>query len=672
MGGFVTREGHHPIVTKAQLGQYLTAIKAIPEADIEDKSKDDNLLKFLTLAQVVWFAMQIVARLTKSLPISALETATVAFAVIHIVTWGFWRKKPRGVSEAIPIDAVVPAHPEEVGCKTETIPCHLAGEADVLNRSATVNGDRLTLVDEMEANASHRRLAVGDHLNAILFGEYRNYDPMSSTSVPSFSSVPPRRGLNAGVPLDASIATSADAIDKSGTHLVTSGNDKVLKLWQIDGLKLLNERELPKKSTGLTFTLDGQTILASDKFGNIFRYISRPLQIVPKLNQNRHHAATNCTRPPQTVEQKRALASHDNPSGGKLILGHAFFFAAFLLSSADEKYIITADRDEHILISCLGHQKFVSALHIPAFAPAELVSGGGDPVLKARGQDVAAVRGRRRGGRGGERQEEGRKAKARGKQKAEADEGAAIIVPEPVEDAAEVVPEPAERPDTVFTLRRIESLIRGRRAISFPVPSAQPPCSYVPTPRTTPHRESARSTLGRPSFAADGLIWVSLDGRWGGSDADTDAAVVRVLRLSAGSLVGASDGPSAPLPAALNSKYVLPVTPADLAALDLYLALAALPKNSDAAHDPMDCGPLEGAGSAKELGRWRGRGRGGRGAKRVRAGSEPQEGEGEDEDEEGEDGEMDVDVDVDVDETKHESADGGGGAAGVDEGSVNA
>jgi hypothetical protein len=108
MGGFVTRNGHHPIVTKAQLKQHLGGIKAIKEEDIRDKSKGDNLSKLLTLLHVVWFAAQFVERLHQGLSISKLETATVGFVFIHICTCGFWWKKPQDVSEAILIDPVSP------------------------------------------------------------------------------------------------------------------------------------------------------------------------------------------------------------------------------------------------------------------------------------------------------------------------------------------------------------------------------------------------------------------------------------------------------------------------------------------------------------------------------------------------------------------------------------
>ncbi|KAJ7869548.1 hypothetical protein B0H14DRAFT_2345996 [Mycena olivaceomarginata] len=110
MGGFVTRDGHHPIVirAKSELDQYLERIREIKEEDIEDKSKGDNLSKLLTVLQVIWFVAHCIVRNKKDLPISPLETATVGFAFIHICTSGFWRKKPRNVSEAILLDPVSP------------------------------------------------------------------------------------------------------------------------------------------------------------------------------------------------------------------------------------------------------------------------------------------------------------------------------------------------------------------------------------------------------------------------------------------------------------------------------------------------------------------------------------------------------------------------------------
>ena len=56
-------------------------------------------------------------------------------------------------------------------------------------------------------------------------------------------------------------------------------------------------------------------------------------------------------------------------------------------------YILTSDRDEHIRVSrgipqahiienyCLGHGQFISRLHIPAWKPEVLISGGGDDAI---------------------------------------------------------------------------------------------------------------------------------------------------------------------------------------------------------------------------------------------------------------------------------------------------
>ncbi|KAF8216772.1 WD40-repeat-containing domain protein [Mycena galopus ATCC 62051] len=421
------------------------------------------------------------------------------------------------------------------------------------------------------------------------------------------------------------------AVDKHGKHLATSGNDKLLKLWQIDGLKLLNERELPKNPTGLAFTQDGQTILSSDKFGDIFSYELNP--------------------PPQTVEQKKAsLASHENPSGGKLILGHTSFLTAFLLSF-DEKFIITADRDEHIRVSwypqgynvemyCLGHEKFVSALHIPPFAPTELVSGGGDPMLKIWDWMTGKVkreipilhavepfikvkparRTPRRFEDGDEENEQhtkkGRKAKARAKQKAKMDSREAstsATLPAETSEAADSLLEASGSDDIILALRRIESLkseSEETRHLVFSAVGATALffCAYSEDAAPDVHAFDFEKPVIDFSVASDGLIWVCLDGQWsetGVDSTDSNPTIVRVVKLSgdkssASQLVEVSSD-AGPLVSSLNSKCLLPATPTEVKALELYLPLSALPKNNEAEHDPMDREPLESLGDEKEI-----------------------------------------------------------------------
>ncbi|KAJ7117685.1 WD40-repeat-containing domain protein [Mycena epipterygia] len=424
------------------------------------------------------------------------------------------------------------------------------------------------------------------------------------------------------------------AIDKSAKHLVTSGEDKQLKLWQIDGLKLLNDRELPKKPTGLVFTKDGQTILASDKFGDIFSYDLHPA--------------------PQTVEEKkRALASHENPSGGKLILGHASFLTAFLLSP-DEKFIITADRDEHIRVSwypqgysietyCLGHAKFVSAIHMPESSPTELVSGGGDPMLKVWDwmsgkvkreipiseavEPFIKVKPARKTPRRfeddgdeveDEKKKKTRKAKGRAKRRAEeAKEGSTSAIPPPEETESA---DPPGNDDSVLAIARIESLKSEMDDTPYLIFSLVGGSALFLCPYSEDKAPDIRSfDFGKPvtdfSITSDGLVWVCLDGQWSesGAASATESAptMVRVVRLSAGTLVEVSDESITPLLSSLNSKCVLPANMAELKTLDLYLSLSALPKNNDAEHDPMDREIVENPGddgqtkdiSRKELGR---------------------------------------------------------------------
>lgn len=50
----------------------------IPEADIKDKSKANNLAKALVVLQALWMLMQVIARLIAHLPVTLLEVNTVA------------------------------------------------------------------------------------------------------------------------------------------------------------------------------------------------------------------------------------------------------------------------------------------------------------------------------------------------------------------------------------------------------------------------------------------------------------------------------------------------------------------------------------------------------------------------------------------------------------------
>ncbi|GLB44560.1 hypothetical protein LshimejAT787_1701870 [Lyophyllum shimeji] len=69
----------------------------ITEKEIWDKSKGDGLAKFLVLLQVTWFILQFLARAIEQLSITALEVATLAFAVLNVMTYLCWWNKPLDV-----------------------------------------------------------------------------------------------------------------------------------------------------------------------------------------------------------------------------------------------------------------------------------------------------------------------------------------------------------------------------------------------------------------------------------------------------------------------------------------------------------------------------------------------------------------------------------------------
>ncbi|KAK6351940.1 tRNA (guanine-N(7)-)-methyltransferase non-catalytic subunit trm82 [Orbilia javanica] len=154
---------------------------------------------------------------------------------------------------------------------------------------------------------------------------------------------------------------------------ITTLEDKTLRLHNIDTLEVVKEWVLHKRPSAITLT--PSTIIVGDKFGDVFSY-----------------------EIPTSLETEEG-------NEGKLLLGHVSLLTTVTTAtslppsqqnaqnggSGDiKRYIITADRDEHIRITnyplthvihgfCLGHTAFVNRLLITK--DNLLVSGGGDDWL---------------------------------------------------------------------------------------------------------------------------------------------------------------------------------------------------------------------------------------------------------------------------------------------------
>jgi tRNA (guanine-N(7)-)-methyltransferase subunit TRM82 len=173
-------------------------------------------------------------------------------------------------------------------------------------------------------------------------------------------------------------------VDGSNTHIATVSDDKKLKVWTVEGLELLSERYTHSKSQMAKVLIALYQRAAKETHGcsvhergpddTCVGQIRRRLQVLQvsaitialNLTEIESYPLHPATATPNTGPSKDPLASHENP-WGNLVLGHVSLLTAFLLSH-DERYIVTADRDEHIRISwypegynieiyCLGHEK---------------------------------------------------------------------------------------------------------------------------------------------------------------------------------------------------------------------------------------------------------------------------------------------------------------------------
>jgi hypothetical protein len=109
MGGFVLYKDGRP--TKVLIRSFpdilhyrniLSKIN-ISKEEILDHSKNDPISKALAVLQTTWFVIQCIVRWAKGLPVTEIELATLAFAVLNGFMYFFWWDKPFNVGLPLPV-----------------------------------------------------------------------------------------------------------------------------------------------------------------------------------------------------------------------------------------------------------------------------------------------------------------------------------------------------------------------------------------------------------------------------------------------------------------------------------------------------------------------------------------------------------------------------------------
>ncbi|KAK6510194.1 tRNA (guanine-N(7)-)-methyltransferase non-catalytic subunit trm82 [Arthrobotrys musiformis] len=314
----------------------------------------------------------------------AIAETVYAISTTTHETVAIWKAPPapvQGKPQPQAPDAVIAGKAEEGGdaATEETLPADEATTAPPTTEGNTESTD-VVMADSppsVGSSAGKRKRSPSATLNppAEATGsvdadaESKKLDKMTRNQKKSQK----KKAKNAAKPLPPPQPNYiGQLVPLEGRNLIaiTTLEDKTLRLHNSETLEVVKEWVLHKRPSEITLT--PATILVGDKFGDVFSYkIPPPLEL-------------------------------EEPSEGKLLLGHVSLLTTLTTATSPQqiaqngdsgdakKYIITADRDEHIRITnyplthvihgfCLGHTAFVNRLLITK--DNFLVSGGGDDWL---------------------------------------------------------------------------------------------------------------------------------------------------------------------------------------------------------------------------------------------------------------------------------------------------
>eukprot|EP01132_Coremiostelium_polycephalum_P010991 gene10991-13466_t len=165
-------------------------------------------------------------------------------------------------------------------------------------------------------------------------------------------------------------------------YLLTSSLDKSIKIWSLESvntadnntnIKCLKTLNTNKKIISSIFTGNDESVLVSDKCGDVFTY--------SLVDDSKNKSLSN-------AKENKLTKQDERENDENLSFGHYSSIVDLKLSKCFN-YLFSADRDEKIRISkypntfdierfCLGHSKYITQMVIISNKPELLVSGSGD------------------------------------------------------------------------------------------------------------------------------------------------------------------------------------------------------------------------------------------------------------------------------------------------------
>lgn len=209
--------------------------------------------------------------------------------------------------------------------------------------------------------------------------------------------------------------------------VITTGEDKLLKVWDLPTLELRSSRsvfrhtgrlarahgrrrELVKRAAALALSPDGKRVVIADKFGDVYESVAVS-SIVFVLSAHDAGSSLPLEADDKAVGPMESAAKGKQAAfeAGTLIAGHVSLLTSVLVlshPSFPHPLLVTADRDEHVRVSAfpkafvihrylLGHRAFVGALAwCPGREGGVLISGGGEGDLRTWDVDTGKELGR--------------------------------------------------------------------------------------------------------------------------------------------------------------------------------------------------------------------------------------------------------------------------------------